>query len=435
MKTERHDISQARKEIHVEIPASDVQATFDSLLRELRREMRVPGFRPGKAPMQLVRSRHAATLPARVAERLVESFGHQALEREGIEPLGGSLTLRTETEEDGADHPSPAEEGRPYSFTLAMQVVPELEPDGYVGLEISRPEVSLGDDEVQAELEQLREANAKMVPVSGRPSSAPDFVEVDIEGGELGQEPILPRQTQMIQLGDSSNLPDFERGLTGLTSGQDFTFEVRYPEDFPEERLAKRVVYYRGTVRNVLERVVPQLDDEFARSLADEIDGLAGLRDKLRELLERRKAREADEVAKRRLVDRLLELHPSEAPPLLIEQELRDRLESIGRQLAARGVDPDQLDMDWDRIVDEQRAQAARSVQSDLLLDAIARKEGLEVSDQELDEAIDELAQGLRQKPAELRKKLTRDGRVTVLRRSVLRKKCLDWLFDKSHIC
>lgn len=433
MKTEVSSISTARRRVTVDVPPGEVDRIFDRVLREYRRSLSVPGFRKGKAPMAVVRQRVGSSLGSTVAESIVDTYAQKAIESEGVAPIAGSVAMELD---DGADALPAASEGEGYTFTLTADVLPEIDLDSapITGLKIARPTVELEPHELEDEMSRIRESLGKLVPVTDRASREEDFVEVDIEGSELGGEPLLPKKTQVVRLGQEGNLPEFERGLAGLNADESFTFEVRYPEDSPDESLRGKVLYFKGEVRAVMERVVPELNDEAAARLGDDIGSLAELREKVREALLARKEAEADRVARRRLLDRLLDTHPCDAPPTLIDRELRDRLERLGRHLAAQGVDPEKIEVDWKKVVDEQREEADRTVRESLLLDAIAARQSLSVTPDELDAAVSEIASGAKEKPAVVRKKLQKAGSLEALESQLLRGKCLDWLIDEANI-
>ncbi|RMG46228.1 MAG: trigger factor [Acidobacteria bacterium] len=431
MKTERTDLSAVRKRLAVEVPASDVQAVFDRTLRELRREARIPGFRPGKAPLDVVRLRYGQGLPERVGERIVQKFTWEALRREGLEPIDETVHLEAGEGEGG---PQPAREGEPYRFAVTFEVMPRVEPKDYVGLTVSKPAVEVTDEDVRRELEALRAARTKTVPVEGRPSRAGDLVEIDVEGAELGRAPVVPRSTRLVELGAKENPPEFERALSGRVAGDSFTFEVRFPDDHPDERLRGKVVYFKGSVRNVLQKEVPSLDDEFARSVGEGVETLEQLKGRIREALTRVREQEAERVARRRLLDMLLARNPFEVPGRLVERELQQRLAALGRELSARGLDPEKMDVDWDKVVEEQREEARRSVSERILLEAIARAEGIEPDPEEVRSAVAAIARETGQSPAALERKMKQDGRLAELTASLRQRRTLDWLYDKSHI-
>jgi len=429
MKTEISELSPTRRRLVVEVPATDVAAVFQDLLKEHRKRVQLPGFRPGKAPLEVVRQRLGAELGHEAAERLVETFAREALRREGLEPVDGGVAVELAEGHDHMEHPR---EDSPYSFTLTVDVPPVVEPHDYVGRAISRPGVEVTDEEVEAELKAYRERQATLVPVTDRASQIGDFLAVEMEGAELGKAPVLERKPRVIRLGEEGNLPDFDQKLQDLKAGDEFAFSVSYPDDHPSEPLRGKTIFYKGKVDEVRRAEVPPLDDALAKSAG--ADSVEGLKTKIREAIEKMKQGEADAVARQRLLEDLLSQHTFEAPETLVRQEMKDRLEDLGRGLALRGVDPDKVKIDWDQVLQRERGAAEGSVRARLLLDAIAEKEGLKLEPGELDREIELLARESGVPLEQARARLARAGNMAGLERDLLRRKSLDWLYSQAKI-
>jgi trigger factor len=429
MKTELTELSSTRRRLTVEVPAADVAATFQDLLREHRKRVQLPGFRPGKAPLEVVRQRLGGELGHEAAERLLEAFAREAVRREGLEPVDGGVTVELA---EGHDHIEPAKENEPYAFALAVDVVPAIDPHDYVGRAIARPAVEVTDEELEAELKAFRERQGKLIPVTDRGSLMGDYLAVDMEGAELGQAPVIARKPRVIRLGEEGNLPEFDQKLQDMKAGDDFAFSVSYPADHPTEQLKGKTIFYKGKVNEIRRPEIPPLDDELAQTAGAE--SVADLKEKIREAIHRVKSGEADAVARQRLLEDLLSLHPFEAPESLVRQELKDRLEDLGRGLAMRGIDPDKVQLDWNKILERERGAAEGSVRARLLLDAIAKKEGVSLEQGELDREIELLARETGVAVADARARLAQAGNLAGLERDILRRKSLDWLYSQAKI-
>ena len=429
MKTELTELSSTRRRLTVEVPAADVAATFQDLLREHRKRVQLPGFRPGKAPLEVVRQRLGGELGHEAAERLLEAFAREAVRREGLEPVDGGVTVELA---EGHDHIEPAKENEPYAFALAVDVVPAIDPHDYVGRAIARPAVEVTDEELEAELKAFRERQGKLIPVTDRGSLMGDYLAVDMEGAELGQAPVIARKPRVIRLGEEGNLPEFDQKLQDMKAGDDFAFSVSYPADHPTEQLKGKTIFYKGKVNEIRKPEIPPLDDELAKTAgAESVDDL---KEKIREAIHRVKSGEADAVARQRLLEDLLALHPFEAPDSMVRQELKDRLEDLGRGLAMRGIDPDKVQLDWNKILERERGAAEGSVRARLLLDAIAKKEGVSLEQGELDREIELLARETGVAVADARARLAQAGNLAGLERDILRRKSLDWLYSQAKI-
>lgn len=431
MKTEVAELSPVRRRLTVMVPASEVAAVFDQIVRKYRKKLQVPGFRPGKAPLELVRTRLGDDLEHEAAESIVQDFGMEACRQEGLVPVWSDVELP-----EGEKHLPHPHEGSDYQFNLLVDIVPKIEPKDYVGLEIARPRADVEVEDVQKELESLRQSKGKMVDVTDRPSRTGDFVGVDLEGVELGGEARVPKEFRVIHLGDERNLPAFEAGLSGRRAEDDVAFEVTYPVEVPDEALAGKIITFRGTVKAIKRMDVPEWDDELAKSFDASIEGFADLREKVKAGLAARKEREADTVARGRLIDRLLDGHPFDVPDVLVESEVRDRLERLGRRLASQGVDVEKLEVDWKKIIAEERTRAEREVRANILLDRIAEKEtaNVRVEEDDLDTVIAGIARDMNEPAGKVRNFLKREGRMNSLVEEVRRNKCLDWLYSQAHI-
>jgi trigger factor len=377
---------------------------------------------------------------------LVEDYAHQAIEEAGLHPVSGSVRLH----QPGHDHdhahgdhdhehehshgPAPASPGEPYRFEIEVDVMPAVDPQNYTGRKIARPKVEVTDDEIRDELDKLRDSMARLATVEDRPSQQGDFVEVEIGGQQVDGDMSLETRTQMIPLGGEGTLEEFNEALTGKQVGDEFSVEITYGEEHQSPELRGKTMRFSGTVSAVKQKELPPLDDALAKQVAD-LESFDELKDKVRESLEARKGREADEVVRQRIVDQLLDEHPVEAPEVLVEQEHRERLEAIGQHMYRAGVDPENAGIDMDKLVRETRQEADKAVRRDLLLDAIATKEDLAVTPAELEQAVQQISQEWNKPVAETKQQLQESGGLAALRRNILRRKCLDWLQERAEIC
>lgn len=431
MKTEVADLSAVKKRLTVEIPASDVAAVFDHLVRKYRKDLKVPGFRPGKAPLELVKARLGDDLEHEAADAIVQDFGREACRQEGLTPVAWDVETP-----DGTKHVPHPHEGEDYRFTLLLEVLPKIEPKDYVDLAVARPSVEVEVEEIQRELEALRQSKGKLVDIADRASEKGDVVGIEVEGTELGGEAKVPKEFRVVRLGDERNLPEFETHLAGKRPEEEFAFEVTYPGDLPDANLAGKTLNFRGVVKAVKKMDVPEWNDDLAREVKDGVKDFADLREQLKDALGKRKEYEADQVARQRLLDRVLDNNPFEVPQTLVEEELRDRLQRIGQRLASQGLDPDKLDIDWKKIIDDERVKAERAVREGAILDAIAARETehVTVAREEVEGAIRSMARDMNETPAKLRQFLQREGRIGALEQEIRRSKCLDWIYSKAHI-
>ncbi len=430
MKTEVETLSPVKKRIRLEVPASEVDAAFKDVLRRHRRQVRLPGFRPGKAPLDLVRSYLDDELPKEAAQAILDTFIPNALEAENLRPVSGGAYLELD---EGQESPPPASEGEPYAIKVTVEVLPELDVEDYEGQEVARPSVEVGAEEIQAEMERLRQTLAEIVPIEDRPSEVGDSVAVKIKGEVDGGEVVLPEDLRVFLLDASSDLPTgFREALSGRRVGDviDFAWTHDEGEDSP---LAGKTVRYTGEVLSVHQRTVPEWDDAQAAKFGD-FDSVAALRSKVEESMLAAKNQEADQTVRRRILEKLVDRHKVEVPAVLVEREVERRIERIGRAMAEQGVSPEDKSLNWEEIFQEQRREAQRVVLERIILDAIIAKEKIEVEPGVIENAIARHAASAGEPVAKVRRALMKNDGIQALRNELLRAKCVDWLFEKAHI-
>jgi trigger factor len=421
MKVKLEDLSPVKKQLSVEVPADEVDRALAEVAREYGRQARIPGFRPGRVPVSVVRSRFAKEIEQDARERVVSRSFAQAAKESGLRPLG-------EPALDEVEHRA----GEPLSFRTTFEVLPEFEPRGYKGIEVRRQEVGVTDEEIQRGLESLRQSRARLVVDEGRRAAAGDVVFADIEGRPAEGEPFR-REHAPIEIGAEDNLPAFNERLTGAAAGDRVEFEVDYPEDFPAAPLAGKKVAYVLEVREVKRRDVPALDDDFAKDLG-EFDDLAALRAKVGEDLLAHKRREADKAVRQAVLDKVLLENPIVLPDVLVEQEVLHRMEDIVRAMMLRGVDPEKSRIDWVDLRQRQEEPARKSVHARLLLDAVARVEQVRVDDAAIEQRIREDAERLGESPQKLRQDLERNRGREFLATQMTRERSLDYLTTVANI-
>ena len=421
MKIELSDVSAVKKIMTVEVPPEIVEKERDSVVRGYAKKASIPGFRPGKAPHSVIRTRFARELREDVRERVLTRAYAEAAKEKGLRPITDPIVDEVHDEE-----------GQPFRFKTTFEVLPEIELKNYKEIEVRERRVSVGDDDVEKMLEELQQSRTQLVTEEGRKASTGDVLVADTEGTPEEGEP-FKRERMMIELGATDNLPAFNEQLEGLAGGDEKTFSVDYPAEYPAKELAGRTVAYKLTVHEVKRREVPEIDDEFAKDLG-EFDDLDALKARVREDLVERQRHEIDGEVRQSLLQKLLTDHPIVLPEALVEQEIRKRLEELARNLVMQGVELEKADLDWKDIRAKQEDPARKSVHARLLLDAVARAEDLKVSDEELDERIENDARQMGQKPAELRHRLERSGGSEPLINQLLREKSLDLIKTSANI-
>ena len=421
MKIELQDLSPVRKTLAIEADAEEVEQETEAVLRTYARRAKVPGFRPGKVPLALLRTRYAHEIREDVRERLLSKLYTAATAQKGLKPLG-------EPHLDELSH----EENQPFRFRTTFEVQPEFTVKEYRGIEVREPAAAVTDAEVEQALEDLRKSQVRLVTEEGRAASTGDVVVADVDGVPEGGEPFR-RERVLIEVGASSNLPAFNEGILGAVTGSTPEFSVSYPKDYDAKHLAGRTVRYHMVVHEVKRTEYPSLDDEFAKDLGD-FENLAAVREKIRTDLERRKRAEAVAAVREGVLDKVLLANPIPLPEVLVQEETQHRLEDVVRAMIVQGLDPRQMEIDWKQLRERQEEPARKAVHARLLLDSVAGTESIVVEPQEIEDRIRKEAKRIGQDPRELRKGLSKGGGLEALKNQMVREKTLDFLTSIANI-
>ena len=430
MKTEFIDLSETRKNLVVEIPTIEVDREIDRLSKRYGRSVKVPGFRPGKVPAKVARRRFRDQILHDVAQDLVPKAVDQALREHGLDPVA-TPAIRDVS----------VEEGRPLTFTATFETLPPIDPGEYHGLTLRRSPVEIDDEAVDKALAQLRERAAKVEPVKGRPVERGDTLTLDVErrvtpsAGRDEAPSSAPERHQdvTVEVGGPANPPGFDDELVGLRAGESHEFTLTYPETHEVQELAGRQVGYAVLVKDIRQRVLPDLDDEFARDLG-EFDSLAALRDRVRADLNEAGERESDREVRAELLKQLATRVTVEVPDALISRDIDRRAEQLVGHLLAQRIDPRQANVDWDKFRDDQRAAATDTVRSTLVLDEIAKREVIEVSNADIEAEVGRQAERSGRTPAAMRALIEKEGGVGHLATGLRREKAIDFLLAGATI-
>lgn len=430
MKVELTDVSETKKTLTVEVPQDVVETEIARMAQRFARSARLPGFRPGKAPVQVVRKRFREEILHELAHDLVPRVVGDALRERQVQPVDTpkvrDLTL---------------EEGKPLTFTAAIETAPHVEPGDLSTLSVARPELPVSEDDVDQALSRLRDRLARMDAVEDRPAEAGDTVVMQLarrrltgpQGAEIEPEEAERHENVSAEIGAAANPPGFDEGLLGVTPGTTKTFEVAFPSDYEVEEMAGARVEYAIEVSAVRRRVLPTLDDEFAKDLG-EFQTLADLRGRIRSDLEQDADRERTRRMRQQLLEQLAGRLTGEVPEGMVSREVDRRVEEFARRLMDQGVDPRQAAINWEEFRTQQQEPAVATVRSVLVLDALAAREGLEVSDEELDADITGYAVRAGRTLAEVKAQLAQQDQLDQIRTGLLREKAVAHAMARATI-
>jgi trigger factor len=435
MKTEFVDVNETRKNVRVEIPTDVVNAEIDRIARDYSRKARVPGFRPGKAPTRVIKQRFKDQILHDVAHDLIPRAMDDALRERGVEPVDAP-DIREVT----------VLEGQPLTFTASFDTVPAFEPGDYGTVAVRRPSTHVGDEAVEEAMQRLRVRAARFEPVEGRGVDHGDTVALDLQrhaeaprdGGaaESGAAESGVADTHndvTVELGAKANPPGFDEQLLGLEPGATKTFTLHYPADYAVAELADTHVTYTVTIKGVKRRVLPELDDEFAKDLG-EFDTLDALRARVREDLEHESRHAAERDLRADLMKQLASRVPFEVPASLVEREIDRRVQDFARRIVEQQIDPRQAGVDWDAFRDSQREVAREAVASALVLDEVARREHLDATSEEVEQEIARFAERSGRAPAAVRAGLEKEGGLSRIWAGLRREKSIDFLMARATI-
>lgn len=423
MKVDIEEISTTKRRLRIELPPQSLLDKLEAAYRHLSKEVRLPGFRPGKVPRNMMRLRFREEAKQEALRELIPESYAQALKETSLNPVS----------EPRMDEVI-CEEGKPLSYRASFEVNPALQPSGYTGVQVYKEKAEVADSEVDQALEYLREQASEYVPMEGWPALREDLVVVDYEGF-LGGKPLkgVSGQNVSILLGARQFIPEFEEQLHGLKKGETKEFVLEFPADHGRRELAGKRLLFRVAVKEVKKKRVPPLDNEFAKS-AGECKNILELKEKVKKDLLAHKEREQVARLKEEILEKLLAAHSFDAPESLINAEVEHILAEMKRGLTSRGATPAQIEEEVMRGRDKAMALARKRVRGSIFLEGVAKQEQLVVSEEEVNEEVRSVAAALNQDPAAFREMLRREGRLEGIGRRMLERKALDFLYERATV-
>lgn len=410
-----------RRELELEIPAETVQKAVERVAKQFARVARVPGFRPGKAPVTLIRRRFADEIKSEVMQSLVPEQIERAVSEQKMVPV-------TQPQVDKVDF----SESGPVKFRATFEVLPEFDLGQYKDLEVEVEDHKIEDADVDKAIEELRDRAASFVPVEGRPIADGDYAQLKLKGIPAGGGEPLEAESVLCHVGGEETMEPFNQNLRGASTGDHKTFDVAYPSDYPDPKLQGKTYTYAVDVLGIKEKKRPDLTDEFAKDVSD-AQTLDELRKKMRENLEAARDQRQREQTREKLLAQIVKSHEFPVPEALVEHQMDSRLERTVRSLAAQGVDPRAVNVDWVALRSRQKDRSIEDVKAELLLDRIATAEKVDVSDEEVEKEIAAIAQRSGESATAVRANLTRQGALDRMKSKLRSEKTLDWLCSNSR--
>jgi trigger factor len=417
------------REVTIDVPADEVSKQFRKVAKRYQKQARIPGFRAGKVPDSLIRTRFAEQIRQDVVEEILPSHFRAEIEKQNLKPVSQPQV----TDIQLAD-------GKPLHFKAIFEILPDFSIDGYKDITVPKPETGLTDAEFDSELSRVLDSRSTMEPVlEDRAIAQGDFAEIDFRGEAADAEAAeatpaadpIQGNGVLVEVGGPNTLPAFNEALVGAKPGQELKFEVSYPLDFNEKRLAGKTISYQIEVKAIKRKVLPDLNDEFAKELGD-FETIDAFKSTLREEAGSEKRRQLENSAKDALVSALVERFQFVVPESLVQQQVDARLDRGLRALASQGMSPEDMrKLDFDRLRVAQRDSALAEVKGSILLDRIADAEHTEVTDQELEEQLRFISVQSREPLETLRTRLTQDDSLNRIREQLRREKTRASLYDR----
>jgi len=413
-----------KREISVEIPAADVAREMEVIVQKYQKVARLPGFRSGHVPASIIKQRFKEDLKSDVVEALVPRYFRKEAEKQGLIPVSQPQVTDLHIHD-----------GEPLRFKASFEIMPDIVVEGYKELRADHPEIVVKDEEVEDALNSVREQHATFTSVEGRPLTDGDFAQASMDGKpKVDDDTSKPVHMDeiLIEIGGKNTVPEFTENLRGANAGDEKEFEVAYPEDTSDKRLAGKTFVYTVKIQAIKQKNLPELNDDFAKELG-EFTTLDQVRKQIRENMEAERRHDAEREAKDKLVAELVKRNDFEVPESLVERQIDLRLERGLRALAAQGMKMEDLKkMDLPRLRAGQRDQAVQDVKSSLLLERVAELEKIDVGEDEFNREIEALAQQSKQTSEAVRARLTQDGGLDRIRNRIRSEKTLDFLYRQS---
>lgn len=424
MTAELADISDCKKTLDIEIPQDVVDAEITHIAQDFARKARVPGFRPGKAPIGVVKTRYREEIVSEMMQHLMPKYFGDAIDER-------KLDIVKAPHFESVDYAI----GRALRFKAVFEVYPKLDITNYAGIPVDEAPTTIEESEVEAALKKLQEDMAELVPVEeDRAIREGDFVEISFSGTMAdSDQPPITADKAVCEVGGRTTLKEFTENLLGTKVNDEKTFNVAYRPDYPEKRLAGQTVEYKVKVETIKEKELPEINDEFAQRLGD-YKTMEELKAKIREDLKKHKENTAQEQMREKLLEWLENNNEFEIPESLAERQLQIRVQRLLRDLARQGINPQRLDVDWGKIREDQRQQAVRDVKGSLILDYISDKERIAVTDEDIETEITNIATETQRPKEKVREVLKRDSGLDRLQDQIRHKKTLDFLQSQAHI-
>jgi len=424
MRASAEEISPIKKKISIEIPEDQVGQEVDSFYKELGRTAKIKGFRPGKVPRNILERYFKDYVKAEVVRKLIEESYPKALSETHLEPVSPPVV-----------DPGEFVEGKPFQYSAVIEVKPEITLEGYAGLKIEGKREEVKDEEVEARLKALQNLHSNLRTISeARTIQAGDYVILNYEASLGGKSLEGGKAIDFtVEVGSGQFIPAFEEKLIGLKPEEESEIEVTFPQDYGYQKWAGKTISFHVKIKEIKEKILPPLDDEFARDLGD-YPSLGELKAKLKGEIEKEKELALERQLRDQVVDQLLEANPFEVPESLVEEQAKALVSDTKLKLAAQGVVLKSLGVSEEKLQEDYKAMAQKQVRTFLILEKIAGQEGIAATDGEAEDRLKEMSERMHQKFDVVKQYYEKNGLLPEVKAGILRDKALNFLLEKANI-
>jgi len=424
MKANVEEISSIKKKVSIEIPEDQVTKEVESFYKDLGKKAKIKGFRPGKVPRDILERYFKDYVKAEVVQKLIQDTYPQALSEADLQPVSPPVI-----------DPGEFVEGKSYQYSAVIETKPDITLEGYTGLKIEGKKEEVKDEEVEGRLKALQNLHANLKTLSeARPIQAGDYVILDYEAS-VGGKPLEGGKAIdfTVEVGSGQFIPAFEEKLIGVKPEEEKTMEVSFPEDYGYQKWAGKTISFDVKIKEIKEKILPPLDDEFAKDLGD-YSSFEELREKLKGEIEKEKELALERQLKDLVVDQLLEANPFEVPESLVEEQAKAMVSDTKLRLAAQGVVLKNMGVSEEKLQEDYRAMAQKQVRTFLILEKIAGQEGIEVTDEEAEGRLREMSERIHQKFDVMKRYYEKNGLLPEVKAGIIRDKTLNFLLEKAMV-
>ena len=407
--------------LEISIPVAEVESETSRVVDTVQKRAKLPGFRPGKAPASLIRKQFVGDVRQQVLENLIPVHLQKQLDAENLSPIG------TPDITDVHFH-----DFAPLRFKATFEVIPEIALGEYTDIEVPYLDPEISEEDIAKRIDELREQKAQYINIDPRPVIDGDHAVVSLESLEGVEGEPVKTDEMVLEIGAKETFPAFTENLRGLSPGDEKDFAVSYPADYGSAKLAGRTVKFHAVLKGLRRKELSELDDEFAQELGD-YRTVDELKEAIRKALFGQRQYEAQQKAKDKLVDKLVDAHDFPVPEAFVERQVRNRVEQSLRAMAEQGIDPRQLQLDWNKVKESQREKAIREVKASLLLGKVSERESIHATRDEVDAEVEKVARQQRKPVAAVHMEFEKDGTLGRIASHIQTDKTLNFLFERAR--